>query len=127
MLGGLSSWKQSQHLKIQCRDFPKVQWLRLLLLQGAHRWVPSLVGELRSHLLLGQISVCVYIYIYGGSDGKQSACNGGDLGSVTRSERSPGEGNGNPLQYSCLDNSTDRGACQATVHGITKSQTRLSD
>ena len=72
-------------------------------------------------------NICVCVYIYGGSDGKQSACNGGDLGSVTGSERSPGGGNGNPLQYSCLDNSTDRGACQATVHGITKSQTRLSD
>ena len=54
---------------------------------------------------------------------KEYACNTGDLGSVLGLGRSPGEGNGNPLQYSCLKNSMDRGAWQATVHGITKSQT----
>ena len=53
----------------------------------------------------------------GGSDGKGSACNAGDLSSVLWSERSPGEGKGNPLQYSCLENSTDGGAWWATVHG----------
>ena len=51
----------------------------------------------------------------------------GDLGSVSRSGRSPGEGNDNPLQYSCLQNPTDRGAWQVTVHGVTKNQIRLSD
>ena len=51
----------------------------------------------------------------GGSDGKESACNAGDLGSFLRSGRSLGEGNGNPLQYSCLGNSMDRGAWRATV------------
>ena len=60
-----------------------------------------------------------------GSDFKESACNAGDLGSVPGSERSPGEGNSNPLQYSCLENLTDRGALRATVHGVTKSQTLL--
>ena len=54
--------------------------------------------------------------------GKESACNAGDPGSIPGSGRSPGEGIGNPLQYSCLENSMDRGACWAT-HGITKSQT----
>ena len=63
----------------------------------------------------------------GGSDGKEYACSAGDLGSIPGSGRSPGEGNGNPLQYSCLENSMDRGAQQATVHGVAKSQTRLSD
>ena len=63
----------------------------------------------------------------GGSDGKMSACNVGDLGLIAGSGRSPGEGNGNPLQYSCLENSMDRGAWWATVHGVEKSQTRLSD
>ena len=48
------------------------------------------------------------------------------LGSIPESERSPGEGNGNPLQYSCLENSMDKGAWRATVHGLAKSQTRLS-
>ena len=59
--------------------------------------------------------------------GKQSACNVDDLGLIPGLGRSPGEGNGNPLQYSCLENSMDRGAWQATVHGVTMSQTRLSD
>ena len=52
-----------------------------------------------------------------------TACNAGDLGSVP----SPGEGNGFPLKYSCLENPMDRGAWRATVHGVTKSQTQLSD
>ena len=63
----------------------------------------------------------------GGSDGKESAHNAGDLGLISGSGRFPGEGNGNPLQYSCLENSVDRGAWRATVHGVTKSQTRLSN
>jgi len=56
----------------------------------------------------------------GGSDGKESACNAGDLGSTPGSGRSPGEGKGNPLQYSCLENPMDRGAWQGTVHRVTK-------
>ena len=63
----------------------------------------------------------------GGSDGKESACNVGDLGSVPGSGRSPGEGNGNPLQYSCLGNLMDWGAWRAAVHGVTQSQTWLSN
>ena len=63
----------------------------------------------------------------GGSDGKESACNAGDMGSIPGSGRSPGEGNGNPLQYSCLENAMDRGAWKSTVHGVTKSRTQLSD
>ena len=57
----------------------------------------------------------------GSSDGKVSACNAGDLGLIPGSGRSPGEGNGNPLQYSCLENPVDGGACQATVHGVAES------
>ena len=63
----------------------------------------------------------------GGSDGKVSAYNAGDLGSIPGLGRSPGEGKGNPLQYSCLENPMNRGSWQATVHGVAKSQTRLSD
>ena len=62
-----------------------------------------------------------------GSDGKASAYNAGDLGSIPGLGRSPGEGNGNPLQYSCLEYPMDGGAWQATVHGVAKNQTRLSD
>ena len=63
----------------------------------------------------------------GGSDGKEFSCSAGDLGSIPQLGRSPGEGNGYPLQHSCLENSMDRGAWRATVHDITKNQTRLSD
>ena len=63
----------------------------------------------------------------GGSEVKTSACNAGDLGSIPGLGRSPGEGNGSSLQYSCLENSMDGGAWWATVHGVAKSQTRLSD
>ena len=58
-----------------------------------------------------------------GLDSKESACNAGDPGLISESGRSSGEGNGNPLQYSCLENSMDRGAWWATVHGVPKSQT----
>ena len=66
---------------------------------------------------LGHLSSC----FPGGSDGKESACNAGGLGSIPRLGKSSGKGNGNPLQYSCLDNSTVRGAWWATVHRVTKS------
>ena len=63
----------------------------------------------------------------GGSDGKESACSAGDLDSIPGLGRSPREGNANPLQYSCLENSTDRGALWTTVRGVTKSRTQQSD
>ena len=63
----------------------------------------------------------------GGSEVKASACNAGDLGSIPGLGRSSGEGNSNPLQYSCLENPIDRGAWWATLHGVAKSRTRLSD
>ena len=63
----------------------------------------------------------------GGSDSIETACNAGDPGSIPGSGRSPGEGNGYPLQYSCLENSVERGTWLATVHGVAKSWTRLSD
>ena len=62
----------------------------------------------------------------GGSVGKESACSAGDPGSIPGSGRSPGEGNGNPLQYPCLENPMNRGAWWAAVHGVKKSRARLS-
>ena len=59
----------------------------------------------------------------GGSNGKETACNAGDLGSIPGWGRCPGEGKGNPLQCSYLENSMDKGAWQATVYGVTKNQT----
>ena len=58
----------------------------------------------------------------GGLDGTASVCSAGDLGSIPGLGRSPGEGNGNPLQYSCLENPMDGGAQQATAHGVVKSR-----
>jgi len=63
----------------------------------------------------------------GGSEVKASACNVGDLGLIPGLGRAPGEGNGNPLQYSCLENPMDGGAWWATVHGVAKSRTQLND
>ena len=85
-----------------------------------------------------KICVCIYTPTHihtqwntrvfpGGSDGEESACNAKDLSLVAGSGRSPGGGNGNPLQYSCLGNSMDRGIWSDTVHGVAKSRTRLSN
>ena len=63
----------------------------------------------------------------GSSDGKEAACNAGDLGPILGLGRCTGEGNGNPLQYSCLENPMDRAAWLAIVHRVAKSWTRLRD
>ena len=73
------------------------------------------------------IHIHKYIGFPGDSLGRESACSMGDPSLIPGSGRSPGEGNGNPLQYACLENPMDRGAWQATVHGVAKNQTRLSD
>ena len=64
------------------------------------------------------VCVCVYFLAQCGLDGKKSACSVEDPGLISGSRRSPGKGNGNPLQYSCLENFLDRGAWQATVHEL---------
>ena len=84
-------------------------------------------GKTRQHRCLGRYFCQDVRGFPSVSDGKESACNAGDRGSVPGLGRSPGGGNGNPLQYSCLQNPMDRGAWGATVHGVAKSQTRLSD
>ena len=73
------------------------------------------------------VCVCLCVGFLGGSEVKPSACSARDLGSILGLGRSPGEENGNPLQYSCLENPMDEGAWWATVHGVRKSRTRLSD
>ena len=72
-------------------------------------------------------SVLIRVEEYWCSDGKESACNGGDPGSVPGSERSSGEGNGNPLQYSCLESPMDRGTWRARVYRVARSQTWPND
>ena len=84
------------------------------------------------HPLIYTLVTNVYHYyciwdFHGGSDGKEPACNAGDLRLIHGLGGSPGEGNGRPLLYSCLENSMNREAWWATVHGVTKSQTQLSD
>ena len=74
--------------------------------------------------------ICIFMAAYGfpsGSDGKELACHAGDPCSIPRSRRSPGEGIGNPLQYSSLENLMDKGAWRAMVHRAAKSRTRLSN
>ena len=68
-----------------------------------------------------RLSTPVFLGFPGGSDGKESTCNVGDLGWIPGLGRSPGGGHGNPLQYSCLENPTGRGAWRATAHGVRKS------
>ena len=80
--------------------------------------------------LISSTTLLAQIYILGfpgGSGGKESACNSGDPGLIPGLGKSHAGGRGNPLQYSCLENSVDKGACWATVHGVTKSWTQLSD
>ena len=81
----------------------------------------------KEKLLIVYTSICMCLRIkvgfHGGSDGKESACNSGDTGLIPGLGRSPGEGNGYLLRYSCLENSMDRGTCQATVHGFTELDT----
>ena len=69
------------------------------------------------------LAPCSSVDFLGGSDSKESACNAGDMGSISGLGRSPGEGNGYPLQYSCLENPMDGEAWWATVHGVAKSRT----
>ena len=85
--------------------------------------LPRFVG---CHPSLACPAVCVGLGFPGSSDSIEPAYNTRNLGSIPGSGKSPGEGNGNPLQYSCLENSMDRGAGRATVHGVAKSWTQLS-
>ena len=80
-----------------------------------------------SPLRRDRLQTPVFLGFLGGSDGKESTSNSGDLGLIPGLGRSPGEGNGNSLQYSCLENPMDRGAWRATVHGVTESQTQLGN
>ena len=118
----------------------KIPWRRQwqptpVLLPGESHGGRSLVGyspwgRRVGHDWATSLSLSVlfeYHSVYGGLDGKASAYNAGDPGSIPGLGRSPGEGNGNPLQYSCLKNPMDGGAWLATVHGVEKSRTRLSD
>ena len=74
---------------------------------------------------MGKLTSKFGLEAHGGSDGRESACHTGDLGSIHGSGRYPEKGNGNPLQYSCLENPLDREAWQVTVHGVAKEADRI--
>ena len=94
-------------------------------LQCRRPWFDSWVGKICWKR--DRLPTPVFLGIPCGSAGKEYTCNAGDLGSIPGSGRSPGGGHGNPFQYSCLENSMDRGAWWATVCRVTKSRTWLSD
>ena len=114
----LSSRECTQSKRTAILNDPTIQWHMQALLP-THRWDPRKQRKPVSFFVFFFVCVC-------GSDGKEFACNAGDPGSIPGSGRSPGEGNGYPVQYSCLENRMDRGAWWATIHKVTKSQTQLS-
>ena len=97
------------------REKPRPECFKIIRLQCRRRQFDSWVGKILWRR--NRLPTPVFLGFSGGSDSKESACNGGDLGSIPGLGRSPGEGNGYPLQYSGLENSMDRGAWWATVHG----------
>ena len=113
---------------------PKVEWpflpSKALSVFSGYCWVTTGYPFALLHSTF-QGQVCLLLQVFldfpGGSDSKASAYNVGDLGSIPGLGGSPGEGNGNSLQYSCLENPMDRGSWQAPVRGVVKSWTRLSD
>ena len=86
--------------------------------QKTNLWLPK--GKVGKGYIRGLGLIYIY-YFPSGSDSKESACNSGDPGLIPGLGRSPGEGNGNTLQYSCLENPMDGGTWRATVHGVAKS------
>ena len=100
------------------------------LVRDREAWRAVIHGVAKSRTRLSDWSDLIWSFLKGfpgGSDGKESTCNARDLGLVPGSGKSPGEGNGHPLQYSYLENSMGRGAWQVAVHRVAKSRTRLND
>ena len=124
LLQGIFPTKGSNPGLLHCRQsLVYYSPLNFLFLSIKEFSLPLLEGTCVAHHDCWRGSVRRLLY---SSDGKESPCNA-DLGSIPGSRRFPGEGNGNPLQYSCLENLMDREAWWATFHGVTKSRTQLSD
>ena len=109
------------HSSILAWRIPQTEGSGGLQCMGSQSWT-RLSNTFFTFLPFTTFSCRKSFYSPGGSDGKASAYNA-DPRSIPGSGRSPGEGNGKPLQYSCLENPTDRETCQAIVHGVAKSQT----
>ena len=91
------------------------------LVMDREAWRTAIHGVAKSRTQLSRLNLWLFIGGFpGGSNGKESPCNAGELSSITGSERSPGEGNDNSPQYSCLENSMDRGTWRPTVYEVTK-------
>ena len=113
-------------LKVELLKIYKIQWIfSECLWEDGDNWQwggKEILKHILEELIGGFIKFIKYmLWFPGGSDGKEPACSAGDPGSIPGSERSPGERNGNPLQYPCLENPMDGGAWQTTVHGVAKS------
>ena len=93
----------------------------------ATQWVVDNFLHFCSVVLKYLWSIILLFWLPRWLSGKESTCQAGDVGVISEWGRSPGKGNGNLLQYACLDNPMDRGAWWGTVHGVTKGQTQLSD
>ena len=107
---------QREALRLGIKNPLQYSWLGISWTQKPSR-LQSMASQRVGHNLATKLP--------SGSVGKESVCNAGDPGLILGSGRFPGEGNGNPLQYSCLENSMDRGTRQAIVHGTAKGWTRL--
>ena len=115
-------WKATRQEE-DCSLMKEKLFLLFLSLSRHHLPAPGLFTHLGA---LQSFPLAIFFFFFlealgfpGGSDGKESACNVVDLGSIPGSRRTAGEGNGYTFQYSCLENSMDRGAWQATVHRVT--------
>ena len=121
------SWEsQSDHGDVSCMVLAHLQLPWNLNPAFPYFFFLNLYLFLPHQIFLKKFTICL-LGFPGGSEVKTSACNAGDLGSIPGWGRSPGEGNDNPLQYSCLENPMDGGTWWATVHGVAKSRTQLSD
>ena len=115
-LAGYSPWG--------CQEPGMTEHLSLTHLH-IQRYIKSIYVYIHYYLHIQKCNVSIYVYFPGGSDGKECVCNARDPGSIPGSGISPGEGNGYPLQYSCLEKPMDRGAWWAAVCGVAQSRTRL--
>ena len=122
--GGWSVPNQGSH----CLPFPCFAFFGEAPSMESDSWIWEEKSQVQVIRLIVRVSQAELRWVFpGGSDGKESACNAGDPGSIPRSGKSPGEGNGNPLQYSCLENPMDREAWQATAYGVAQNWTRPSE